>query len=80
MIGFYPEGNTPMATDQTLRVLNKILDATTNSGGSSGGGGATGVVDPGGSVTADAGSLYYNTVNDTFWVNTDGATAWHQLI
>lgn len=63
-----------------LVVTQKILGALIDGGGGGGGGGTTGVVDPGGSVTADAGSLYYNTANDTFWVNTDGATAWHQLI
>lgn len=49
------------------------------SGGASG---YSGVVDPNGVVTADPGSTYRNTANDTFWSKDTGTgdTGWHQLI
>lgn len=50
------------------------------SAGGAGGGGQTGVVSPQGSVTGTAGSTYYDSVAQTFWVNTDGGTTWVQLI
>jgi hypothetical protein len=45
-----------------------------------GGGGEIGIVTPQGAVTATAGTTYYDSVADTFWVNLNGATLWKQLI
>lgn len=79
MPSFYGDVDVPKIHDTMLVVAQKTLGAII-AGGGGGGGTSTGVVDPGGSVTAAAGSLYYNSANDTLWVNTDGGTTWSQLI
>ena len=59
-----------------LALLQQIAENGTGGGGS----GMIGVVSPQGTVTATAGTTYYDSVADTFWVNLDGATSWKQLI
>lgn len=64
-----------------LQLMELALLAQIASAGGTGGGGSTiGVVSPQGTVTAAAGSTYYDSVADTFWINLNGATLWKQLI
>lgn len=75
---FFGEGHTPRITDPLWVISQKILGAVITGGGA--GGGLVGVVSPQGVVTAAIGTVYYDSVADTFWINLDGAVLWKQLI
>lgn len=64
---------------QILVLLNALSDSLS---GGAGGGGEVGVVDPEGVVTAEPGTTYWNSANQTFWVKQSGSgdTGWVQLI
>jgi len=68
-----------LAEANILVLLNAMSGAIA---GGVGGGGEVGASNPEGSVTAEPGTLYFNTANATFWVKASGSgdTGWQQLI
>jgi hypothetical protein len=70
--------NSCIPGDMKMAVLIYLASQITSSGG---GGGATLVtVDPQGVRLGASGALVYNTVDETLWINLNGATLWQQLI
>lgn len=67
---------------QLLEVQTYLLCTMSESGAFTGGTGSVGTSDPEGSVTANTGSIYYNSNNATLWVKQSGSgnTGWVQLI
>lgn len=77
-------GNVSTAID-TQRVLEvKILNRLNamSSGGGTGGAGVVGSGSPEGVVTAPAGTTYFDSTNDIFWVKEtgSGSSGWYQLV
>lgn len=69
--------------EQHLQIQTHLLCQLVFSGISAGGGaGLSGAGDPEGVVTANPGTTYLNTTNDSFWVKKTGAgnTGWIALI
>jgi hypothetical protein len=71
--------NSCIPGDMKMAVLIYLASQITSAGG--GGGGVTFVtVDPQGVTTGGMGSMVYNTVDKTLWLNLNGLTLWQQLI
>lgn len=81
-------GTTPHGGDTINTLLKRIASSASGGGGGGGGGSGTGqagivgVVDPEGVVTANPGTTYTNTANQTLWIKEsgNGTTGWQQFI
>lgn len=64
------------------QLLQVIAYASANAAGGSGGGGLAGSGSPEGAQTANPGTTYLNTDDDSFWVKKTGTgnTGWIELI
>lgn len=63
-----------------IKLLQLMAQLSCEISEASGGGGSGGVIDPDGVVSGTQYQTYWNSANDTLWINTDGGTTWHQLI
>lgn len=79
---FFSDGHTPNRNDTVNMILQRILGALVDGAGGSGTGGLQGVVNPEGSVTADPGTTYWNSANQTFWAKSSGTgnVGWTQVV
>lgn len=77
---FLSWGSTPHRTDTVNTLLKRIAGGLAAGGG--GGGGESGSGSPEGSVTANPGTTYWDSVNEVFWVKSTGTgnTGWYQLV
>lgn len=79
-------GTTPRSIDTQrileVKILNALNDTTGGGGGGTGGAGVVGAGSPEGVVTANPGTIYFDSTGDSLWIKETGAgnTGWQQLI
>lgn len=79
---FFGDGSTPRRSDPQWVILQKILGALNDGAGGGGGTGLSGAASPEGSVTANPGTTYLQTSDNSFWAKATGSgnTGWIQLV